>query len=94
MDDPSLPPPLYDRNASRQDPGLTSDRSPDPESALRSLQPASHSSSLNGMVTKARNLRNRKVGIKDRIACFQWTWFTMTMVCRCLEPDVSLLNLC
>ncbi|KAK0615835.1 voltage-dependent anion channel-domain-containing protein [Bombardia bombarda] len=31
---------------------------------------------------------NRKVSIKDRIACYQWTWFTMTMatggVANCL----------
>lgn len=23
--------------------------------------------------------RRRRVGIRDRIACFQWTWFTSTM---------------
>ncbi|AEO61684.1 hypothetical protein MYCTH_2312085 [Thermothelomyces thermophilus ATCC 42464] len=35
--------------------------------------------SLNGVVTRARGT-GRKVGWRDRVACFQWTWFTMTMV--------------
>ncbi|KAK3320840.1 voltage-dependent anion channel-domain-containing protein [Cercophora scortea] len=41
-------------------------------------------SSLDGILSKARarglspNGR-RKVGIRDRIACYRWTWFTMTM---------------
>lgn len=38
-------------------------------------------SSLNGMVAKSsENLpysKDGKVSIKDRIACYQWTWFTM-----------------
>lgn len=34
--------------------------------------------SLTGMVNKARHLGD-KVTILDRIACFRWTWFTMTM---------------
>jgi hypothetical protein len=35
--------------------------------------------SLNGVMLRARR-GVRKVGIRDRIGCFQWTWFTMTMV--------------
>ena len=52
-----------------------------PQMQPRTLSTAS---SLNGMVSKARNMgrrHGRKVGIRDRIDCFQWTWFTMTMVC-------------
>jgi hypothetical protein len=58
--------------------------SPDLEAAnkLQSF-PFSGPSSLNGMVTKAKDMKiNGKVGIRDRIACHQWTWFTMTMVSR------------
>ncbi|KAK4095081.1 hypothetical protein Purlil1_777 [Purpureocillium lilacinum] len=37
-------------------------------------------SSLNGMVEKAETmLPDAKVTLKDRIACYQWTYFTMTM---------------
>lgn len=48
---------------------------------------AAHAS-LNDLVLKARNMR--KVGIRDRIACIQWTWFTMTMVCR---PSLRVLEI-
>ena len=33
---------------------------------------------LNGMLSKAQRIQS-KVSIGDRIACFRWTWFTMTM---------------
>lgn len=53
--------------------------------------PASHAS-LNDLVLKARNMRS--VGIRDRIACVQWTWFTMTMVCPppCVQGDFTVSN--
>lgn len=35
--------------------------------------------SLNDLVLKAKADRGQ-IGIKDRIACIQWNWFTMTMV--------------
>ncbi|KAK4180369.1 voltage-dependent anion channel-domain-containing protein, partial [Triangularia setosa] len=38
--------------------------------------------SLEGMMNRAENnvkYGNGKVGIKDRICCVQWNWFTMTM---------------
>lgn len=39
---------------------------------------ANGSSSLNDMLSGAEKRRpGAKVGIKDRIACYQWTWFTM-----------------
>lgn len=43
-------------------------------------EPASNAS-LNDheLVSKERDARS--VGIRDRIACFRWSWFTMTMVC-------------
>ena len=35
---------------------------------------------LDDVVAKSGKMGDRKsVGIKDRIACFQWTWFTSTM---------------
>jgi hypothetical protein len=40
--------------------------------------------SLNGAVVRADGVR--KVGLRDRIGCFQWTWFTMTMVRNVLSP--------
>lgn len=36
--------------------------------------------SLTAMLNRVKNMTNRrKVSIKDRICCYQWTWFTMTM---------------
>jgi len=70
-----------DRKSQNPISDLDSDPDPDPESAARSPlpRPASSPSSLNGMLERAANLSSHKVTIKDRIACFQWTWFTMTM---------------
>ncbi|KAJ1338427.1 Voltage-dependent anion channel [Microdochium nivale] len=43
-------------------------------------QESTQSYSLNHMVTKAqRREKGSKVGLRDRICCYQWTWFTMTM---------------
>ncbi|KAL2019111.1 hypothetical protein VTK56DRAFT_10062 [Thermocarpiscus australiensis] len=40
----------------------------------------SPAASLNGAVMRARNMTGqRKVGLRERIGCYQWTWFTMTM---------------
>ena len=37
-------------------------------------------SSLNDMITRSKEMRfGQKVGLRDRIACYQWTFFTMTM---------------
>lgn len=36
--------------------------------------------SLARMISNARKTRyGKKIGIRDRICCYQWTWFTMTM---------------
>jgi len=32
---------------------------------------------LAGVVSKLKGLSSGKVSIKDRISCYQWTWFTM-----------------
>jgi hypothetical protein len=50
-------------------------------SLLERGEPSSSHASLNHLTLKAKNMRG-KVGIRDRIACFQWTWFTMTMACH------------
>jgi hypothetical protein len=50
---------------------------------LESGDPGNHAS-LNDLVTKARKMRS--VGVRDRIACVQWTWFTMTMVYHFSPP--------
>lgn len=69
-------------------------REVDPEQGVRSPGTASsNSSSLNGMVSKARNIKRSRVSIGDRIACFQWTWFTMTMVCSCALSVRSRANI-
>ncbi|KAK4455711.1 malic acid transport protein [Podospora aff. communis PSN243] len=87
------PPLLQPRNGFCQapSPGSTPNRTPDPESGILSPQPPSNSSSLNGMITKARNLRGRNVSILDRIACFRWTWFTMTMATGGIANVISSL---
>ncbi|KAI2610416.1 voltage-dependent anion channel-domain-containing protein [Hypoxylon sp. NC1633] len=42
--------------------------------------PGPDSESLAGMISNARGSRpGNKIGIRDRICCHQWTWFTMTM---------------
>ncbi|EAA26724.3 hypothetical protein GE21DRAFT_3233 [Neurospora crassa] len=35
--------------------------------------------SMDDILTKGRNLSKGKVSLRDRITCYQWTWFTMTM---------------
>lgn len=44
--------------------------------------------SLNGMLLETREKRRLKVGIRDRISCYQWTWFTMNMV-RKITPSCT-----
>jgi hypothetical protein len=58
--------------ASRQDARTLSDM----ERGFPGMRPAS----LNDLVLKAKAARGQ-ISIKDRIACIQWNWFTMTMVC-------------
>ncbi|KAK6955979.1 hypothetical protein Daesc_003626 [Daldinia eschscholtzii] len=44
------------------------------------LHPPPNADSLARMISNARKSRGgKKVGIRDRICCHQWTWFTMTM---------------
>ncbi|KAI1330766.1 voltage-dependent anion channel-domain-containing protein [Xylariaceae sp. FL0255] len=38
-----------------------------------------NSESLARMISLARKESRGKIGIRDRICCYQWTWFTMTM---------------
>ncbi|KAB5582491.1 hypothetical protein GE09DRAFT_269487 [Coniochaeta sp. 2T2.1] len=48
------------------------------EEILEGQEPEHQShASLNDLVLGARKMKN--VGIRDRVACVQWTWFTMTM---------------
>ncbi|KAK3387134.1 voltage-dependent anion channel-domain-containing protein [Podospora didyma] len=45
-------------------------------------EPYANPYSLNGVLSKASRMTRGgggKVGIRDRIACYRWTWFTMTM---------------
>ncbi|KAK3490728.1 voltage-dependent anion channel-domain-containing protein [Neurospora hispaniola] len=51
--------------------------------------------SMDDILTKGRNLSKRKVSLRDRITCYQWTWFTMTMatggVANVLHSRLTLL---
>lgn len=50
------------------------------------------SNSLNHVIATAeKGPGNQKVGIRDRIACYQWTYFTM--VCHRLDLPMSLTSL-
>ncbi|KAI1652011.1 voltage-dependent anion channel-domain-containing protein [Daldinia loculata] len=45
-----------------------------------SLRAPPNADSLARMISNARKSRGgKKIGIRDRICCHQWTWFTMTM---------------
>ena len=35
--------------------------------------------SMDDILNKGRNMSKRKISLRDRITCYQWTWFTMTM---------------
>jgi hypothetical protein len=62
-------------------PGLL--RRYDSPDELERGSPSTRHASLNDMLLKAKAARGQ-IGIRDRIACFQWTWFTMTMVRPCV----------
>jgi hypothetical protein len=49
--------------------------------AFNALHPSPNADSLAKMISQVRKDRHgKKVGLRDRICCYQWTWFTMTMV--------------
>lgn len=49
-----------------------------PERPFNAAMPRSNQSGLDDLVAKAEKMLPRgKVTIKDRIACYQWTYFTM-----------------
>lgn len=63
-------------------PCLVNRRNDDLEKATSGYSPAPSPlpANLNSMVTKANKMKPEgKVSIRDRIACYQWTWFTMNM---------------
>jgi hypothetical protein len=55
----------------------------------RGNPPPPHAS-LNDVVLKAKDMRC--LGLRDRIACVQWTWFTMTMVCPPFAAQVLMFT--
>lgn len=69
-------------------PALPLRRYDSPDELERGSSQTRHAS-LNDMLLKAKAARG-KVGIRDRIACFQWTWFTMTMVRPCIWSSIML----
>ena len=76
-DDEHPPPALSARRPVK----LAGPSSPDLEDGMPPNRHVCNPSSLNGMMTKAEiSMSYRKIGLRDRIACYQWTWFTMNMV--------------
>ncbi|KAI0517265.1 voltage-dependent anion channel-domain-containing protein [Xylaria bambusicola] len=74
-----------DGNRSRRPP-LRSQNRPGGLARNYSHNPFQHAQRYNGetmaqMISLARieSRRRGKIGIRDRICCYQWTWFTMTM---------------
>lgn len=53
----------------------------------------SHGSSLNNVLANMdRTGRGKKVGIRDRLACHQWTWFAMVRFELQNPEDLMLMN--
>ncbi|QYT01349.1 hypothetical protein H0G86_008392 [Trichoderma simmonsii] len=65
---------LQRQQHARQPPSPPS-RDPSPDGYQSSVGP----SNLDSVLDEEKGSSSRKVGLKDRIACYQWTFFTMTM---------------
>ncbi|KAK3315028.1 voltage-dependent anion channel-domain-containing protein [Apodospora peruviana] len=72
---PGPRPPLGPRPGPSTTPLVTRD----PEAAAGVHKSPSEPSSLDGIVARTKNMSSLKVGLRDRIGCYQWTWFTMNM---------------